>query len=125
MRVLFFLLFSLGFVLQMTAQNLRKAENLAQTGNFIEAKKIYETALSKQRSKCSDSTLLIVRGLLTTMISIGQLNEASQKAKEFIECRNKDMSSLYVALGAIHSIKGALDSSVYFYKKAIIGVSDE
>ena len=97
----------------------RKAEKFVKSRNFILAKEIYQKALDKRRDKCSDTTLLIARGLVVSMTSIGEFNQALQKALLFARCRQKGVLEIYNNIGILYSIKGNSDSSIFFYKKAL------
>ena len=122
MRIIVFL-FLLLLANTSIGQDLKQAEKLIQTGNFTEAKSIYEKTLVTYKVTCSDSALYVAKGLLTTMIFIGELNEAIGRAKIFLDCDNKNTSGIYTALGVIYNIKRDSDSSIYYYKKALINSS--
>ena len=115
-------LFFFCLAVTTSGQSLKDADGLVKTGNFTQAKIIYENAL-QGREKCKDSTLLIVKQLVTTELLMGDVKGALKRGLYYSEC--KGAFEVYNLLGAVYSITRNIDSSLHYYKKSVKGVSDK
>ena len=106
-------------------QDLKEAERLVKNGNLSKAKELYVRAL-RGRKQCTDSTLLIVKNLATVMVLIGDVNQALVQLLNFSDCSKQNaVYEIYNTLGVVYGIRKNIDSSIFYYKKAVKGVKDK
>lgn len=115
--IVFLLLLAQAFI--SSGQDLKQAEKLLKEGNFIASKRLYQEALVRQKEKCSDSSLYILKGLITVMLFVGEVDNALERALSYKECKSEGVLSVFNAIGAIYNIKKNADSAIFFYRKAL------
>lgn len=107
------------------SQSLEDADKFFNSGNFALAKKVYQKLLLKNvadSGKCSRASLFIVSKLAGAFIAQGQLDNSLKLLLEYKGCKG-EISNIYNTLGAIYSIKKNVDSSIYYYQKALLNSS--